>query len=138
MQNGLMVHCQSGHLGVADQMARRAEAFQEYERMADVVRARIDHLHRKLLEPRAHVSRRFRWSHGIQEGALIGGNAEKAEHDDMQQADRFGPVEAGLPPARRFGVKGGTGVVSVEQQIDVGAGRVPRLASRILDRSNVL
>ena len=120
VQHGIVVQCQGGHLRVAHQVPRRAEGFQEFERLAKVVGARGDHLHRRLLEPRAHMSRRFRWRHGIHEGASIGGNADKPESDDMQQPNRFDPGEADLPPTSRFGMGGGTGIVGVEQQVDVG------------------
>ncbi|MCP5527739.1 MAG: DUF4158 domain-containing protein [Verrucomicrobiales bacterium] len=51
VQYGVMVDRQGRHLGVAHEITRRAEDLQDFERVPNVVGARVEHLHRRLFEP---------------------------------------------------------------------------------------
>jgi hypothetical protein len=119
VQNGAVFDSKSSYLSIGHQVARSAKVAEQREDLFDVIRAWLQHLHRRLPQPGIDVSDGFVAGERVPEGAGIGADPHKAEQNHGQYSNRFGPGQASLPPHRRFGMKNGLGIVGVEQQIDV-------------------
>ena len=120
VQNCIMLERKGRDLSIRDEVPCRANIFQKLEDFLSVIRARFEHLHHTLTQPGTNVGDAFLPGQRVLEGARIGADAHKAEHDDVQESDGFASGQTGLPPCRSPGMKRRLRIVSVEQQVNVG------------------
>jgi len=105
VQDSAVFDSESGYLSVGHEVARSAEVLEKFEYLFYMIRPGLQHLHRSLPQPGTNVSDGFFAGERVSESAGIGADAHESKQHHMEQPDRFGPGQAGLPPRGRFGMK---------------------------------
>ncbi len=93
------------NLRVTDEVPRGAKGLEEVQGLPDMIGAGNHHLHRGLTQPRANMTGGLRRRHRIGEDTGMRCDAHKTEGNDVQESNRFGARQTGLPPGRRSGMK---------------------------------
>src|SRR5579862_630999 len=130
VEDGIVLDGERGDLRVRHEIARRAERLQQPKDLFNLAEEGFQNPRDGLSQPGANMCRRFRGSHRRLKYAGVRRDADETEYHHRRQADRLVPRQTLLPPRRRFLVKGGVGVVRVDQEVDIGDNHPPFFAAR--------
>ena len=128
MQFSLVFDRERGKMRVGGQVTGRPDRIEQTEQNFRVAVSRVDEDRLRPVEPGPDTPTGARYVKRIVEDPGIGGDTDETEDRNPWQADSARSVHLRFPPLARRHVSPGSGIVSMNEQVDVGQ---DHLASRL-------